>query len=92
MDLLAQKSSSLNDSWSEEKGKIVSAAEEVRHLQRSDGITAAKFEQDILGKITALSSACDSAIAGNKDSEVKKQLTSLLLSLSQRKSVDKNSD
>ena len=75
MDLLAQKASSLNDSWAEEKEKIIETSQEVRHLQKSDGITAAKFEQDILGKITALSSACDSAIAGNKDAEVKKMFT-----------------
>lgn len=87
MDLLAQKASSLNDSWAEEKEKIIETSQEVRHLQKSDGITAAKFEQDILGKITALSSACDSAIAGNKDAEVKKMLASLLLSIGQRKAV-----
>ena len=87
MALLAQKASSLNDSWAEEKEKIIETSQEVRHLQKSDGITAAKFEQDILGKITALSSACDSAIAGNKDAEVKKMLASLLLSIGQIKAV-----
>lgn len=87
MDLLNQKAGTMNDSWAEEKNQIKNLSELVAHMESSDDILATKFEQDILGKITALSSSCDSAIAGKKDCDVKKALASLSSSISQRQAV-----
>ena len=87
MKLLFLKAGTLNDSWEEEKEQIAKLAKEVEHMEVSDDILAAKFEQDILGKITALSSACDSAIAGKKDADVKKALTALISAVNQREAV-----
>jgi len=92
MRLLFQKSGTLNDSWADEKEQISKLLDEVENMEVADGILAAKFEQDILGKITALSSACDSAIAGNKDAEVKKTLASLVSSVNQRSAVKNRED
>ena len=92
MRLLFEKSGTLNDSWKEEKEQIASLLEEVEHMEDAEGILAAKFEQDILGKITALSSACDSAIAGKPDADVKKALAALLSAVSQRKAVKDRED
>lgn len=92
MRLLFEKSGTLNDSWKEEKEQIASLLEEVEHMEDAEGILAAKFEQDILGKITALSSACDSAIAGKPDADVKKALAALLSAVSQRKAVKNRED
>ena len=72
--------------------QIARLVDEVEHMEETDGILAAKFEQDILGKITALSSACDCAIAGKKDADVKKALAALLSSVNQRIAVKNRED
>ena len=87
MTLLVQKAGTLNDSWAGEKEQIAGLLTEVEQMEDSDDILAAKFEQDILGKITALSSACDCAIAGKKDADVEKALAALASSVNQRKAV-----
>ncbi|MBO4386624.1 MAG: hypothetical protein J5817_06345, partial [Treponema sp.] len=87
MTLLVQKTGTLNDSWAGEKEQIAGLLAEVEQMEDSDDILAAKFEQDILGKITALSSACDCAIAGKKDADVEKALAALASSVNQRKAV-----
>ncbi len=87
MTLLVQKAGTLNDSWTGEKEQIAGLLAEVEQMEDSDDILAAKFEQDILGKITALSSACDCAIAGKKDADVEKALAALASSVNQRKAV-----
>ena len=92
MKLLLAKSGTMNDSWAEEKEQIARLVDEVEHMEETDGILAAKFEQDILGKITALSSACDCAIAGKKNADVKKALAALLSSVNQRVAVKNRED
>lgn len=84
MDLLVQKTEYLNDSYSKEIDCIKKISEEVKCLTPQDDIASAKFEQDILGKITAVSSACDAVIAGKKEGGIDKALSSLQTSVTSR--------
>ena len=59
MKLLVEKSGILNDQFESEKNEIASIALEAADLGESKEILAAKLEQDILGRITAVSSACE---------------------------------
>ena len=87
MDLFSQKAQTLNDSWTQEKETVDKLCNTVKTFTESQEIIAAKFEQDILGKITAASSACDAAIAGKPDNDFKAQLRSLETSINQRASM-----
>lgn len=84
MELLLQKSGNLNDSFEEEKAEIAKLKEEVEKLGPSKEILAAKLEQDILGRLTTVSFACDKALMGKDDGEVKKSLYHLKTGIQQR--------
>lgn len=83
MNLLVEKSGNLNDQFAEEKRDIVLLAGEASFMEQSQEILAAKLEQDILGRITAVSSACDFALS-DKENTVKKEIASLKAKMSQR--------
>lgn len=87
MVLLVEKSGNLNDTFELEKAEIASIAEEAASIEESKEILAAKLEQDILGRITAVSSACEQAIAGNARENVKKEISSLKAKMSQRSAL-----
>ena len=84
MNLLVQKSQNLNSQFDEEKNQISELAEEAKKLASSNEIFSAKLEQDILGNITAVSSACDSVLSGSNESAIKETLASLKTVLAQR--------
>lgn len=87
MNLLVQKSQNLNSQFDEEKKQIAELAEEAKKIAGSNEIFSAKLEQDILGNITAVSSACDSVLSGSNESAVKETLASLKTVLAQRKAL-----
>ncbi|MBQ0040212.1 MAG: hypothetical protein KBS64_07295 [Treponema sp.] len=87
MNLLVQKSGILNDQFAKEKADIAAIAAEASALKESKEILAAKLEQDILGRITAVSSACELAIAGKQPENVKKEISSLKAKMSQRSAL-----
>lgn len=84
MELLVQKSRNLNDQFSEEKEEIMRIAEDARSIRESEEIFSAKLEQDILGNITAVSSACDAALSGRSQCAVKESLLQLKAVVAQR--------
>ncbi len=84
MNNLVQKTDSLNDSWQEEKASIKAIYEATLTMKPCQEILGSKFEQDILGYITAVSSACDGVIAGKQDVDFKGKLHSLQTSVNQR--------
>lgn len=89
MDLLVMKSVNLNEQWNSERETILKLRDDAKKFVEVDEILAAKFEQDILGSITALSSSCDAALAGKSDADVKKSLAALSSVISQRLSLQK---
>jgi len=89
METLSFKSSSLNSSNEDILQQVNSVMKIVKEIKPLNDIAAAKFEQDIFCKITAVSSLCDSVIAGNDSADLKKQLSSLEFLLKQRASMSK---
>ena len=87
MKLLVEKSGILNDQFESEKNEIASIALEAADLGESKEILAAKLEQDILGRITAVSSACELAIAGKSRENVKKEISALKGKMGQRSAL-----
>ena len=87
MKLLVEKSGILNDQFESEKNEIASIALEAADLGESKEILAAKLEQDILGRITAVSSACELAIAGKSRENVKKEISVLKAKMGQRSAL-----
>lgn len=87
MKLLVEKSGILNDQFESEKNEIASIALEAADLGESKEILAAKLEQDILGRITAVSSACELAIAGKSRENVKKEISALKAKMGQRSAL-----
>lgn len=87
MKLLVEKSGILNDQFESEKNEIASIALEAADLCESKEILAAKLEQDILGRITAVSSACELAIAGKSRENVKKEISALKAKMGQRSAL-----
>ena len=81
---LLQKADSLNESWENERNILKEIANEVKNFVPENDILSAKFEQDILGKITACSSACDRVIAGKQSTDFVPLLQSLQASVKQR--------
>lgn len=84
MELLVQKSRNLNEQFSQEKEEIMRIAEDARRIQESGEIFSAKLEQDILGNITAVSSACEAVLSGRSRSAVKESLAPLKAAVAQR--------
>ena len=87
MKLLVEKSGILNDQFESEKNEIASFALVAADLGESKEILAAKLEQDILGRITAVSSACELAIAGKSRENVKKEISALKAKMGQRSAL-----
>ncbi|MCQ2241379.1 hypothetical protein [Treponema sp.] len=87
MTLLVEKSGNLNENFESEKAEIASIAKEAASIKESKEILAAKLEQDILGRITAVSSACELAIAGKSNDSVKKEISSLKAKMNQRSAL-----
>ncbi len=85
MGRLVQKAATLNDSWQEQKTALVQIQQITDTFVLSNEIASAKMEQDILGKITAVSSSCDRVIAGNKDVDFAAQVQALQTVVNQRK-------
>ena len=84
MELLVEKSGNFNDLYSVEKRQIIQLSGEASLMEESNEILAAKLEQDILGRITAVSSACDLALSGTRGDGVKKEIANLSAKISQR--------
>lgn len=89
METLCFKSSSLNSNNEDIFQQVNSIMLIVKEIKPMNDIAAAKFEQDIFCKITAVSSLCDGVIAGNDSADLKKQLSSLEFLLKQRASMSK---
>lgn len=87
VSLLVEKSKNLNENFEEEKTEILEIAKEAANIKESKEILAAKLEQDILGRITATSSACESGIAGKVNINIKKEISLLKAKLSQRSAL-----
>ncbi len=87
MDLLVQKSQNLGEQFAGQKKEIEEIAAEAKKIRQSDEIFSAKLEQDILGNITAVSSACDDMLSGREISAEKNPLASLKTSVSQRRAL-----
>ena len=84
MDLLVQKSRNLNSQYEDEKKQIAEIAQTARTIRESSVIFSAKLEQDILGKITAVSSVCDAVLAGRQGKSMKQSVEALKTAISQR--------
>lgn len=84
MQTLTLKASSLNANYTVEKSQLFSFSEAVDSLSAVEDIAVVKMEQDILAKVTAVSSACDSVLAGGDGTEFKKQIASLEVLIKQR--------
>lgn len=90
MDLLLQKSSMLNNDYETEKQLIVDLAEEAKAFKIIDkDIFSAKLEQEILGKITTASSACEASLVGKGDDNLKEAVASLKTVINQRTALSK---
>lgn len=83
-ETLAFKATSLNESYIEQKNLIESLRDQVKNIVPLTDIGAAKIEQDIICKITMVSSLCDSVIAGNDGTEFVKQVQALEVLVKQR--------
>ncbi len=83
----AQRVAALNDSYASEKQLAAALAADAKGFKTLRNINAAKFEQDILIKITEASSACNAVLTSGQDEEFKKQLAALDLLVRQRKSM-----
>ena len=83
----ALKTTSLNNSYEAEKAVVSNLVNEANCLFPLDNINAVKFEQDILIKLTEVSSACDVLLSTGRADEFKKQLTSLETLIRQRKAM-----
>ena len=70
MDLLVQKTDSLNDTYEVEKTALKRIFASVQTFVTVDDIASAKYEQEILGRITKVSSACDAAIVGKPGADI----------------------
>lgn len=84
MDLLVQKSRNLNSQFEAEKQQIADIANTARTIRESGVIFSAKLEQDILGKITAVSSVCDAVLAGRPVNTMQQSIEALKAAISQR--------
>ena len=87
MALLLNKSQTLNSSWQKEKDCLQEIMQTISTFVLSNEIASAKMEQDILSKITAVSSACDRVIAGSKDVDFSAQVQALATAVNQRKAI-----
>lgn len=87
MDLLLQKTDSLNDTYAEEKSALNKIFGEVKSFSPVQDIASAKYEQDILGKITATSTECDAVISGKQGANLKKPIAALQISVTSRLSI-----
>ncbi len=83
----ALKATSLNNSYEAEKAVVSNLVNEVNGLFPLENINAVKFEQDILIKLTEVSSACDVLLSTGRADEFKKHLTSLETLIRQRKAM-----
>ena len=83
----ALRVAALNDSYDSEKQLAAALAADAAGFEPLRNINAAKFEQDILIKITEASSACNAVVASGQDGEFKKQLAALEMLVRQRKSM-----
>ena len=81
------KTTSLNNSYEAEKAVVSNLVNEANGLFPLDNINAVKLEQDILIKLTEVSSACDVLLSTGRADEFKKQLTSLETLIRQRKAM-----
>ncbi len=88
MQLLVQKCDTLNDSWHTEKQILQELEEEVKSISTKNEILSAKFEQDILGQITAVSASCDRALFDKENSDFSSQVKSLQTLVKQRKAME----
>lgn len=80
----ALKTTSLNNSYEAEKALVSNLVEQVNQLLPLENINAVKFEQDILIKLTEVSSACDTLLSTGRDDDFKKHLSSLEMLIKQR--------
>ena len=83
----ALKTTSLNNSYEAEKALVSSLVVEAKALVPLENINAVKFEQDILIKLTEVSSACDTLLSTGRADDFKRHLSSLETLLKQRKAM-----
>lgn len=89
METLCLKASSLTATYEAEKKQIAAFKDTAQQMNLVDDIAAVKFEQAILTGITAVSSACDTTLAGGDSAELKKQLAALDSVIKQRMAMQK---
>lgn len=87
---LVNKAASLNETYSAEKEKITNLTENIKKFTPVKDIAAIKLEQNIIWKMTEVSSACGSALAGKQmaASELKTKLKELEKLIDQRKAFE----
>lgn len=88
MELLLLKAGSLTGNAINEKNRIVALSETAAKLRPLEEIAAVKFEQDILGRITAVSSACDTVLAGKDTDDLNHAIDALAHIIGQRKNLE----
>ncbi len=81
---LVLRSTALGAGFTEEKAVISRLSQSLDALVASDNIEAAKFDHDILGKLTLAGSLCDKVIAGSEPVEFRRNLSSLEMLVRQR--------
>ncbi len=85
---LLEKSHALTSDYAQEKQCIENLSKSVEDITDSKSVDVAKFDYEIITKLTQVSSLCDKAIAGgDNDGEFPKQLAALELLLRQRKAM-----
>ncbi len=67
LELLLEKSTTLNENFNEEKNKLQTMNEKSKLLVPIEEILSAKMEQELLTKITSTSFACDMALTGSEN-------------------------
>ena len=84
MGILVQKTDSLNDSYEVAKTALKRIYASVQTFVTVDDIASAKYEQEILGRITKVSTACDAAIVGKTDSNIENAIGDLQAAVTSR--------
>ncbi len=83
-----QKANNLNDQqFEDEKKEITKIAEIAASIKISRKIFSVKLEQEILGHITTVSSACDSLLSGSSETGIKSEISALKAAITQRASL-----
>ena len=89
MDLMVQRSVALPEAYADQKAKIQKIFDTVKVWKLQQEIASAKYEQDILGRLTAASRAMDTVLAGKENPEFITALDALEHQVGQRENLEK---